>query len=169
MDMADLDDIYNLKILELAADIPHSARLAHPDATASAHSKLCGSTIEIDLKLKGGEISDFGQTVKACLLGQAAAAIVGREIVGTTLEEFHQVDRCMRAMLKEGGPPPEGRFADLALLQPVKDYPHRHASTLLVFDAIAKALGQLAPSRPLAREAQTADIQNTGTGTGTGH
>ena len=140
MDMADLDDIYNLKILELAADIPHSARLAHPDASASAHSKLCGSTIEIDLKLKGTEISEFGQTVKACLLGQAAAAIVGREIVGTTVEEFRQVDQCMRAMLKEEGPPPEGRWADLALLEPVRPYKSRHASTLLVFEAIAKAI-----------------------------
>ena len=164
MDMADLDDIYNLKILELAADIPHSARLAHPDASASAHSKLCGSTIEIDLKLKGTEISEFGQTVKACLLGQAAAAIVGREIVGTTVEEFRQVDQCMRAMLKEGGPPPEGRFADLALLQPVKDYPHRHASTLLVFDAVAKALGQLGQSPQFTGNTESANIESTGTG-----
>jgi NifU-like protein involved in Fe-S cluster formation len=142
--MADLDDVYNLKILELASDIPHSGRLAHADATASARSKLCGSTIEIDLMAENGRITAFGQDVKACLLGQAAAAIVGREIVGTTCAEFTEVGAVMRRMLKEGGSPPQGRWEDLALLQPVKDYPHRHASTLLVFDAVDKAIAEIA-------------------------
>ena len=141
--MTDLDDIYNLRILELAADIPHSGRLLKPDATASALSKLCGSTITIDLSMADGAIADFGQAVKACLLGQASASIVGREIIGTTPEEFHEVARTMRAMLKEGGPPPKGRWADLALLEPVRDYPHRHASTLLVFDAVERALDEI--------------------------
>lgn len=151
--MADLDDIYNLRILELASDIPRSERLERPDATAEAHSKLCGSTITVDLKLEGGRISDFGQSVKACLLGQAAAAIAGREIVGTTPEELHRIAAEMRAMLKSGGPPPTGRWADLALLQPVKDYPHRHASTLLVFDAIERALAEIVDRNTAARAA----------------
>lgn len=141
--MADLDDVYNLRILELAADIPHSSRLPHPDATASARSKLCGSTITVDIVSDEGRIAGFGQDVKACLLGQAAAAIVGREIVGTPYAEFAQVGETMRRMLKNGGPPPSGRWADLALLQPVKDYPHRHASTLLVFDAVDKAMADI--------------------------
>lgn len=140
--MADLDDIYNQRIFELAAAIPHSARLDHPHCSARAHSKLCGSTVEVDLTLDGDRISDFGQTVKACLLGQASAAIVGREIVGTPADEFRAVAAAMRRMLKEGGPRPEGRWADLGLLEPVKDYPHRHASTLLVFDAVERALDQ---------------------------
>ena len=141
--MADLDDIYNLKILELAAGIPHSERLAKPDASASALSKLCGSTITVDLRIADGAISDFGQVVKACLLGQAAASIVGREIVGTQPDEFRAVARRMRAMLKEKGDPPGGRWADLALLEPVRDYSHRHASTLLVFDAVERALDEI--------------------------
>lgn len=141
--MADLDDVYNLKILELAADIPHSDRLAKPDASASARSKLCGSTITVDINAGGGRITDFGQDVKACLLGQAAASIVGRQIVGTPFSEFADVGAVMRRMLKEGGPAPQGRWSDLALLQPVKDYPHRHASTLLVFEAVDKALADL--------------------------
>lgn len=140
--MADLDDIYNQRIFELAAAIPHAVRLDHPDGSARAHSKLCGSTVEVDLKLEGDRISDFGQTVKACLLGQASAAIVGREIVGTPEDEFRAIATTMRRMLKEGGPRPEGRWADLGLLQPVKDYPHRHASTLLVFDAVERAIDQ---------------------------
>lgn len=140
--MADLDDIYNQRIFELAAAIPHSVRLDHPHGSARAHSKLCGSTVEVDLTLDGDRISDFGQTVKACLLGQASAAIVGREIVGTPADEFRAVAAAMRRMLKEGGPRPEGRWADLGLLEPVKDYPHRHASTLLVFDAVERALDQ---------------------------
>lgn len=140
--MADLDDIYNQRIFELAAAIPHAAKLDHPHAAARAHSKLCGSTVEVEIRMDGDRISDFGQTVKACLLGQASAAIVGREIVGTPADEFRAVAAAMRRMLKDAGPPPEGRWADLGLLQPVKDYPHRHASTLLVFDAVERALDQ---------------------------
>ncbi len=104
--MADLDDIYNQKILELSANIPRSERLNAPGATARAQSKLCGSAIEIDLSVADGKIVDFGQTVKACLLGQAAASVVGREIVGTETAEFRAVSKTMRAMLEEGGPPP---------------------------------------------------------------
>ncbi len=147
--MVDLDDIYNLRILELAANIPRSQRLERPDATASAHSKLCGSTISIDLNVRDGRIVDFAQTVKACLLGQASAAIVGREIVGTTAEEFRSVAAAMRKMLKSNGPLPNGRWADLGLLEPVKDYTHRQPSTLLVFDAVEKALDEIA-ARTLA-------------------
>ena len=146
--MADLDDVYNLKILELASDIPHSARLANPDATASARSKLCGSTIVVDVNAAGGRITDFGQDVKACLLGQASASIVGREIIDTTFEEFAEVGAVMRRMLKEGGPPPSGRWSDLALLQPVKDYAHRQASTLLVFDAVDRTLAEISSRSP---------------------
>jgi NifU-like protein involved in Fe-S cluster formation len=145
--MADLDDIYNQRIFELAAAIPHAGRLDHPHGAARAHSKLCGSTVDVEIKLDGDRISDFGQTVKACLLGQASAAIVGREIVGTDVEEFHTVAAAMRRMLKEGGPRPEGRWADLSMLQPVKDYPHRHASTLLVFDAVERAVEQARAAR----------------------
>jgi NifU-like protein involved in Fe-S cluster formation len=142
--MADLDDIYTEKILELAAGIPHSGRLARPEASATARSKLCGSTITVDLRLENGRIAEFGQVVKACLLGQAAASIVGREVVGTTPEELKSVAGEMRRMLKEHGPPPSGRWGDLAILEPVRDYPHRHASTLLVFDATEAALDEIA-------------------------
>lgn len=141
--MVELDDIYSNRILELAAEIPRSKRLAAPDTTASAQSKLCGSTIAIDLNVRNGEITDFGQTVKACLLGQAAASVVGREIVGTPISEFEAVSQKMRSMLADGSPPPDGRWNDLATLAAVKDYPHRHASTLLVFDAVMTALAQL--------------------------
>lgn len=141
--MADLDEIYNTRILELAGEISRNGRLDHPDATASAHSKLCGSTIDVDLKVTGGRVSDYAQTVKACLLGQAAASIVAREIVGTSQDEFHAVATQMRAMLKEGGPAPTGRWADLAVLEPVRHYKARHASTLLVFEAVEKAFAQI--------------------------
>jgi NifU-like protein involved in Fe-S cluster formation len=142
--MADIDDIYSPRLFEIAADIPRSARLPQPDATATAHSKLCGSTITVDLAMDNGRVKEFGQTVRACLLGQASAAILGREIVGTSEAELKEIAHRMRAMLKEGGPPPAGRWADLALLQPVKDYKARHASTLLVFEAVERALDEIA-------------------------
>lgn len=141
--MADLDEIYNTRILELAGEISRNGRLSDPDASASAHSKLCGSTIDVDLKMAGGRITDYAQTVKACLLGQAASSIVSREIVGTTPDEFHAIANEMRAMLKDGGPPPTGRWSDLAVLEPVRHYKARHASTLLVFDAVEKALARI--------------------------
>ena len=142
--MTTLSEIYNTKILELAADIPGARRLEDADATATAHSKLCGSTITVDLKMRNAEVTDFGQTVKACLLGQAAASVVGRNIVGTSADEFRRIATEMRRMLKEDGPPPSGRWADLAVLQPVKDYRARHASTLLVFDAVERAMDEIA-------------------------
>lgn len=146
--MADLDEIYNTRILELAGAISHNARLAKPDASASAHSKLCGSTIDIDLFLRDGRVADFGQTVKACLLGQAAASVMAREIVGSTPDELHAVADQMRAMLKSNGSPPNGRWADLGVLEPVRHYKARHASTLLVFDAVEKALAEIAARTP---------------------
>lgn len=138
-----LSEIYSPRILELAANIPRCRRLADADATATAHSKLCGSTVSIDLKLNDGRVSDFGQTVKACLLGQASASVMAREIVGSTPDELRAVGKTMRAMLKEEGPPPEGRWSDLGVLEPVRDYRARHASTLLVFDGVEKALTDL--------------------------
>lgn len=138
--MANLDEIYNTRILELAGGISHTDRLIDPDGSATGHSKLCGSTVTVDVKLEDGRVSEFGQSVKACLLGQASASVMGREIVGSTPDELRHIGREMRAMLKEGGPPPAGRWADLAVLEPVRNYKARHASTLLVFDAVEKAL-----------------------------
>ena len=141
--MTDLSAIYSTELLELAAAIPRTKRLERPDASATAHSKLCGSTVSVDLVMDGQRIVDFGQTVKACLLGQAAASIVGREIVGTSGEEIKAVGETMRSMLKENGPVPTGKWADLALLEPVRDYKARHTSTLLVFEAIGRALDEI--------------------------
>ncbi|MEO0729011.1 MAG: iron-sulfur cluster assembly scaffold protein [Pseudomonadota bacterium] len=137
--MTDLNDIYNARIMELAADIPRTDRLVAPDVTATAHSKLCGSTVVLDLVLDGDRVVDYGQTVKACLLGQSSASVVGREIIGTTREELMAVGGAMRDMLKNDGDGPDGRWEDLRVLQPVKAHRARHASTLLVFEAIAKA------------------------------
>ncbi len=141
--MTDLDDIYTNRILELAAAIPRCERLSDPDATATAHSKLCGSTVSVDLKMRDGVVTDYGQSVKACLLGQAAASVVGREIIGTDHREMREVAEKVRAMLKEDGPPPNGRWADLAVLEPVRDYKARHPSTQLVFQAVLEAMDQI--------------------------
>lgn len=141
--MAELDEIYNTRILELAGAISHNGRLLEPDATATAQSKLCGSVITVDLKMSGHEIADYGQVVKACLLGQSAASVMGREIIGSTVAELREVGAAMRSMLKDGGPPPGGRWADLEVLLPVREYKARHASTLLVFDAVERALDEI--------------------------
>ena len=141
--MTDLDDIYSTRILELAAQISRHHRLAKPDATASARSRLCGSEVSIDLNLAGGRVSDYGQEVKACLLGQTAASIMGREIVGSPPGELRALRETMRGMLKEGGPPPSGKWADLAVLSGVRDYKHRHDAVMIVFDAVTKALDEI--------------------------
>jgi len=145
--MADLDAIYNSKLLELAAQAPCSERLAAPDATATAHSKLCGSTVTVDLSMSDDHVTAYGQTVKACLLGQAATAVVGRHIIGATAAELRTAGGQMRRMLKEEGPPPTGRFAELELLEPVRHYRARHGSVLLVFDAIERAIAEIEAKR----------------------
>jgi len=142
------EDIYSQRILELAAAIPRTARLAMPQATATAHSKLCGSTVTVDVAMDGDVVTDYGQKVKACLLGQSAASVMGREVVGSTAAELRAVGAAMRKMLKEGGPPPpHGKWGDLATLEPVRDYKARHASTLLVFDAVEDAIAQIEAKR----------------------
>jgi NifU-like protein involved in Fe-S cluster formation len=142
-----LDDIYNRRILELAADIPRLGRLADPDASATAHSKLCGSTVTVDLKMEGGRVTDFAHEVKACALGQASSSIMGRLVVGSSADELRAVREAMRQMLKQGGEPPDGRWSELAVLQPVRDFKARHASTLLTFDAVVDAVDQIAARR----------------------
>jgi NifU-like protein involved in Fe-S cluster formation len=137
-----LDEIYNRRILELAADIPRLGRLPAPDGTARAHSRLCGSTVSVELTTDGETVTDFAHDVKACALGQASASIMARQVVGSTPAELAAVRETVRRMLKENGAPPEGRWAELAVLEPVRDYKARHASTLLTFDAVVEALEQ---------------------------
>ena len=138
-----LNDIYNKRILELAGNIPRLGRLASPDASARAHSKLCGSTVTVDLKVDGGVVTDFAHEVKACALGQASSSIMARQVVGSTAEELRIVREAMRRMLKENGGPPEGKWSDLGVLEPVRDFKARHASTMLTFDAVVDALEQI--------------------------
>lgn len=135
-----IDDVYNAKILGFAGNIGRIGRLEAPDATATAHSKLCGSTVTVDIRMDGETVVDFAHVVKACALGQASSAIMANNVVGATATELRDVRETMRRMLKEEGAPPEGRFADLRYLEPVRDYKARHASTMLTFDAVIEAI-----------------------------
>jgi NifU-like protein involved in Fe-S cluster formation len=148
-----LSDIYNQRILELAADIPRLGRLPDPDGTARAHSKLCGSTVTVDVATDGEVVTDFAHDVKACALGQASSSIMARHVVGAPVAEIREIRESMRRMLKENGPAPTGRWAELAALEPVRDYKARHASTMLTFDAVVEALDQAEARREAPREA----------------
>ena len=146
-----LDDIYNRRILELAADIPRLGRLDRPDATATAHSKLCGSTVTVDLRTDAsGTVTDFAHEVKACALGQASSSIMARNVLGADAAELRALRDAMRAMLKAGATPPDGPLADFGVLEPVRDFKARHASTLLTFDAVVDALDQIEAKRKTA-------------------
>ena len=142
-----LNDIYNQRILAFAANIPRLGRLAQPQASATAHSKLCGSTVTVDLRLDGEKVSDFAHDVKACALGQASSSIMAHHVVGSTVAELRAVREEMRAMLKANGAPPSGKWKDLEVLQPVRDYRARHASTLLTFDAVVEAIDKIEAAR----------------------
>lgn len=142
-----LTDVYNKRILELAANIPLLERLDAPDATARAHSRLCGSTVTVDVSMDGDVVSAFGHDVKACALGQASSSIMARHVVGSTAEELRRVREQARAILKDYAEPPEGKWADLAVLVPVRDYKARHASTMLTFDAVVDAIDQIEAKR----------------------
>ena len=142
-----INDIYNRRILELAGSIPRIGRIETPDASATAHSKLCGSTVTVDLKMNGDTVTDFAHVVKACALGQASSSIMASNVVGAHADELRQLRESMHKMLKDNGPPPEGRFAELRFLEPVRNYKARHASTMLTFEAVVDAIGQIEAKR----------------------
>jgi len=145
----DLIKLYSGRILELAADIPHNARLDDPQVSVKKRSPLCGSTVTVDLTLKDGKVADFGQDVKACALGQAAASVVGGAIIGRTPEEIQTARDALRAMLKEDGPTPPAPFDGLEVLRPAAAYKNRHASIMLSLDAASQAVEE-------ARDSQSA-------------
>jgi NifU-like protein involved in Fe-S cluster formation len=149
-----LNEVYNKRIIELAGNIPRLGRLGDADASATAHSKLCGSTVTVDLKMSGNEVTDFAHDVKACALGQASSSIMASHVIGSKAEELRDLRETVRKMLKENGAPPTGKWADIAVLEPVRDYKARHASTLLTFDAVVDAIGQIEAKRRKAVAAE---------------
>ena len=143
-----MNELYNQRILKLAAEIPHIGSLDAPQATADAVSRLCGSKVHVELSLAedgAGNVvvGAFAHEVEACALGQASSAVMAREIIGCSPQELRDVGAAMRAMLKENGAPPRGKWADLEVLEPVRAYKNRHASTLLTFDAVEECMSQL--------------------------
>jgi len=138
-----IDDVCNKRILEFAGNIERLGRIAEPDAVATVHSKLCGSTVTVYLKMTNNVVTDFAHEVKACALGQASSSVMARNVVGCTSEELKAVREEMVTMLKENGPAPQGRFEDLKYFEPVRDYKARHASTLLTFDAVIDCIRQI--------------------------
>lgn len=142
MSDSDLIKLYSQRILALAAAIPHAKRLDHPTASVRRRSPLCGSTVTVDVVVEGGRIADYGQDVKACALGQASAAIAGSHMIGRTRAEVEKARDELRAMLKDGTPPPAAPFTGYEVLEPARDYKNRHASILLVLDATADAMAE---------------------------
>ncbi|MGB3024573.1 iron-sulfur cluster assembly scaffold protein [Paradevosia shaoguanensis] len=143
----ELSDLYSEKILQIAGNPPKAPRLADPDASARKVSRVCGSSIEVDVTVSDGIITGYGHDLSACALGQTSAAIVAREIVGTSVDEFRTVRDLMFRMLKEEGAPPSGKWDDLRFLEPVREYRPRHTSTMLVFDAVVEALDKIEAKR----------------------
>ncbi len=138
-----INDLYNTRILEFAGNIPRTERLEDPDATVTEVSRLCGSKVTVDLKMQDDVVTDFGHDVKACALGQCSSSIMARHIMGSTGDELIALRDQMRAMLKDNGDPPTGKWADLEILIPVREYKGRHTSVLLTFEAVAKAVEEI--------------------------
>lgn len=143
----DLIKLYSARILQLAADIPHHTRLDAPGITVKKRSPLCGSTVTVDVTMENGKVSAFGQDVKACALGQAAASVVGAAIIGCSPDQITEARDELRAMLKDGGPAPKAPFDGLEVLRPAVAYKNRHASILLTLDAASEAVAQLAQTQ----------------------
>ena len=144
-----LDEVYSKKVLALAGNIPRLGRLDDPDATATAYSRLCGSTVTVDIAMQDDRIVDFAHDVKACALGQASSSLMASHIVGITKAELRDLRAKMYAMLKENGPPPDGKWAEFACLEPIRNIKSRHASTLLTFDAVDQAISNIENGVPL--------------------
>ncbi|MCX8997727.1 iron-sulfur cluster assembly scaffold protein [Rhizobiaceae bacterium BDR2-2] len=145
-----MDEIYNAKILEFAGNLPLIGVLPDADGSAERQSKLCGSRIRVHVRLDGDTVTGFSHEVKACALGQASASIMARQVIGATVAEIAAARDAMLSMLKEGGEGPEGRFADMRFLKPVRDYKARHASTMLTFEATLGAIEAARAGRSLA-------------------
>ncbi len=161
-----LNELYNKRILELAADIPLTERLAAPDASSTKVSKLCGSRVTVDVTVEKDRVTGYGAEIRACALGQASSSIMARYVVGASAEELHAVAAAMRAMLKEGAEAPS-IWPDLAILEPVRDYKARHASTLLVFEAVEEAVDMaIAKNRQEIEGSETQGALPTLTSTG---
>lgn len=139
----DLVKLYSDRILALTTDIPHLDRLPAPDATVKKRAPLCGSTVTVDVVVRDGKVAEYGQDVKACALGQAAASVVGRAVIGTTRDQIVAARDALKAMLKEDGPTPPAPFDGLEVLRPARDYRNRHASILLTLDALSEAMDQI--------------------------
>ena len=136
----DLVKLYSGQILALAADIPHLGRLTNPQGSMRKRAPLCGSTVTVDVTLDAGRVAGFAQEVRACALGQAAAAILGQSVLGRTAAELEAARSSLTAMLKEGGPAPAAPFDGYQVLIPARDYKNRHASILLALDATIEAV-----------------------------
>ncbi|MDD1500986.1 MAG: iron-sulfur cluster assembly scaffold protein [Agrobacterium cavarae] len=145
-----MDDIYNNRILEFAGNIPLAGGMADADAQAEKHSKLCGSKVKVYIKMDGDQVCDFSHEVRACALGQASSSIMAHHVVGASRAEIRKARQDMINMLTANGEGPEGRFEDMRVLKPVKDYKARHASTLLTFEAVCDCLDQLEAKQPLS-------------------
>lgn len=147
-----MSELYHNRILELAAGIPNLGRLADAEGSVLKVSRVCGSTVNVDLKLDaaGERVTEIAVDPQACALGQAATSILAEHAVGATVDEIRSARDALRAMLKEGGPPPEGRFWELRHLEPVADYPPRHTSTLLAFEAAVAAIEEALAARAAA-------------------
>lgn len=138
--MAQMDDLYHPRVLELAADIPHVGRLDAPHGAATKVSRVCGSVVTVELKLEAGLVTEIAVHPKACALGQAATSVLATNAIGASSAEIRAARDGLAAMLKQGAAPPGGRFWELRHLEGVRDYPPRHASTMLAFDAAVEAL-----------------------------
>ncbi|NTJ42430.1 iron-sulfur cluster assembly scaffold protein [Agrobacterium larrymoorei] len=145
-----MDDIYNNRILEFAGNIPLTGAMPDADASAQKHSKLCGSKVKVYIKLRDGVVTDFSHEVRACALGQASSSIMAHHVTGASVEEVRKARQDMLNMLTSGGEGPVGRFEDMRVLKPVKDYKARHASTMLTFEAICDCLDQVEAKQPIS-------------------
>lgn len=139
---SDLIKLYSARILALTADMPRTQRLETADATVKKRAPLCGSTVTVDIKIANKIITDFGQDVKACALGQASAAILAANVIGRSQDDIETARAQLRAMLKEDGPVPQPPFDELETLLPAREYKNRHASIMLAFDATSEAITQ---------------------------
>lgn len=140
MSDSELMQLYSRRILALAADIPHLGRLSDPTGSAHKRSPQCGSSVTVDVRMADGRIAEFAQEVRACALGQASAGVLGQHVLGRSRDEIAQARQALVAILKDGAAAPEGIFSELEVLSPAREFPNRHASILLAWDATLAAI-----------------------------
>ena len=137
--MAVAERLYTPELLGLAVSLANYPADPNLPFHGSARSRSCGSTLEGDFALDAeGRIERIGLRVRACAVGQAAAAIFAQAAEGRTASEIEAAGDAIGAWLGEGGEAPT--WPGIGALAEARGFAARHGAIMLPWTAARDAL-----------------------------